>query len=218
MSQALAAPTRRIVILIGLFLTLVMPCIGLLRRALHIDTVPLVAQEGYWWTLLTVVLLFILAVERRGLASVGWRRPTWKTLAFGAGGAVAGLAAGVLVVSVVLPSLGLQQDAAAFKRMLAIPFWVRVAIVTRASVCEELMIRGYGIERLQELTGSRLIAGAVTLAMFAFAHLSNWGPAQILVAGAIGLPLTVLYVWRRDLVANILAHWLIDAVGVLLPG
>jgi membrane protease YdiL (CAAX protease family) len=44
--------------------------------------------------------------------------------------------------------------------MLDTPYWYRVAVVTRAAFVEELLVRGYGIERLQELTGSKVIAGA----------------------------------------------------------
>ena len=72
-------------------------------------------------------------------------------------------------------------------------------------VFEEVAIRAYGIERVQELTGNQWLAGAVSLAVFSFAHLSHWGVAQVLVAGAVGLPLTVFYIWRRDLASNILA-------------
>jgi len=60
----------------------------------------------------------------------------------------------------VLPLLHLRQDPATLKRMLDTPYWYRVAVVTRAAFVEELLVRGYGIERLQELTGSKVIAGA----------------------------------------------------------
>ena len=214
-----ARPSRPGLAAIGLVFALVLPSLGLPLYLARIPGMPpLVAQEGFWWALLAIVLFFVLAVERRGLKSIGWRRPDWRTLAFGVGGAAAAMAGGALMIVLVLPRLGLHQDAGALQRMLANPFWLRVAIVTRAAIFEEVSIRGYGIERVQELTGSKWIAGAVTLAVFSFAHLSHWGVAQVLVAGAVGLPLTVLYIWRRDLAANILAHWIVDGISVLLVG
>jgi|KBSMisStaDraftv2_1062788.scaffolds.fasta_scaffold316459_3 membrane protease YdiL (CAAX protease family) len=46
--------------------------------------------------------------------------------------------------------------------------------LTRAAVAEEFLFRGYGLERLQELTGSKWIAGLLTLAIFTYGHLSYW--------------------------------------------
>ena len=77
-------------------------------------------------------------------------------------------------------------------------------------------MRGYGIERLQELTGSKAIAGAVTLFFFTIGHMSYGSVAQLVVAGAAGLVLTILYVWRRDLTANVIAHWITDGATLLL--
>jgi membrane protease YdiL (CAAX protease family) len=37
------------------------------------------------------------------------------------------------------------------------------------------------------------------------------------VAGFGGLLLTILFLWRGNLWANVLAHWLTDAAGFLLP-
>jgi membrane protease YdiL (CAAX protease family) len=41
--------------------------------------------------------------------------------------------------------------------------------------------------------------------------------AQIVVAGAAGLVLTILYLWRRDLGTNMVAHFLVDGSQLLLP-
>jgi membrane protease YdiL (CAAX protease family) len=37
--------------------------------------------------------------------------------------------------------------------------------------------------------------------------------ANILIALALGVILSVFYVWRRDLVANMIAHFLVDSIG-----
>lgn len=72
------------------------------------------------------------------------------------------------------------------------------------------------IERIREWSGSRMLAGAVTWLAFTFAHLASWCWAQLIVAGFGGLLLTVLFLWRRNLWANMLAHWLADGAGFLL--
>ncbi len=209
--------TRRGIILFGLVLTLAIPAFGFGRIAQKFPGLPpLLSQEAFWWSLATIVLLYILAVERRTLSSVGFRRPDWKTFAFGVGGGIAILAFAGSMVILLLPALHLHQDPATLKRMLDTPYWYRVLLVTRAAFCEELLVRGYGIERLQELTGSRVVAGALTLAVFTLGHWTYGTIAQLIVAAAAGLVLTILYLWRRDLVANMIAHWLTDATSLLL--
>jgi len=216
MSQA-AAPARRIVILIGLLLSVVIPMTGLGRLALRIPGLPpLLGQEIFFWTMAGIVLLYVRVIERRPLASIGLQRPTWKTLAFGVAGAVGVFVLGGLTVAFVLPLLHLKQDPGTVKRYLDMPYWIRFAIVTRAAICEEILMRGYGIERLQELTGSKLVAGVVTLGLFSLGHWTYGTVAQVLMAGAAGLALTILYIWRRDLGANMIAHWIVDGSSLLL--
>ena len=67
-----------------------------------------------------------------------------------------------------------------------------------------------------EPTGSRMLAALVSCAVFTYAHLGNWGAAQLIVAGYGGVVLTALYLWRRNLWANMLAHWIADGAGFLL--
>jgi membrane protease YdiL (CAAX protease family) len=127
--------------------------------------------------------------------------------------ASAGLA---LVYLVVIPALGLPVEEEQMGEVKALPLWLRIGLVTRAAVFEELYYRGFAIERIAELTGRRWIAALLSLAVFTLAHLGYWGWTHLLVAGVGGLVLTVLYLLRRDLASNMLAHWLTDGVGFLL--
>ena len=88
--------------------------------------------------------------------------------------------------------------------------------MTRAAVFEELFYRGFAIERLADLTGRRWFAALISLGMFTFAHLGYWGWTHLIIAGFGGLVLTALYLMRRDLASNMIAHWLTDGVGFFL--
>ena len=55
----------------------------------------------------------------------------------------------------------------------------------------------------------RVAAVAIPLVIFGIGHWTG-GAANILIALALGLILSLFYVWRRDLVANIIAHFLVD--------
>lgn len=210
--------SRRIIILAGLAIALVVPSLSPTKHLPAVAGVDsLYVHEWFWWALLAVVLFYVLVVERRSLSSIGFRKPSWKTFVFGILFGILGVAGIVAIFSVLFPMLHLQMNAQEIDKLLHTPFWFRFFLVTRAALMEETLFRGYGIERLGELTGSRWLAGAVTWALFTLAHLSAWGWAQLIVAGYGGLVLTALYLWRRDLICNMIAHWLTDGAGFLLP-
>ena len=84
-------------------------------------------------------------------------------------------------------------------------------IPKRAAAVEETLFRGYAIERLQEVTGSILSAAVISWLASTVMHLNSWGLAFLIYAGFHGVILTLLYVWRRNLYSNIIAHWVVDA-------
>jgi membrane protease YdiL (CAAX protease family) len=94
---------------------------------------------------------------------------------------------------------------------------VILVVVVRAGFVEELFYRGYAIERLESLTGSRVLALSVPLLLFALFHYKQ-GPAGIVVALFMGAVLTGVYVYKRNLWIPITAHFLVDFVpNYLLP-
>jgi uncharacterized protein len=54
------------------------------------------------------------------------------------------------------------------------------------------------------------------LVIFAVGHWTG-GAANILIALVLGGILAGFYLWRRDLVANMIGHFLVDFVGNVLP-
>jgi membrane protease YdiL (CAAX protease family) len=212
--------TRSKLLIPALIVALVLPITPLrvVLNALHASTptIQLVAQI-WMWALGAIVLVYILAVERRPLSSVGLGRLSWKSFAWGLGASVVGfvLVGGVLI-NIVLAKLNLLPHSDALRMLLAMPFWMRLLIVIRAGVVEEFLFRGFGIERLTELTGSRFLASAVTLFSFTMAHISYLSVGQLIVAAGAGLVVTILYLIRRDLWANMISHFLTDALSVLM--
>jgi len=97
-----------------------------------------------------------------------------------------------------------------------LPLWLVTMVVIRAGVVEEFFYRGYAIERLQQVGLNRFWAAIIPLLIFGFAHGTN-GWANIILALALGAILTIFYLWRRDLVANMIGHFLIDFASVVLP-
>ena len=153
------------------------------------------------------LLWFVLRVERLPLTSIGLRRPTWLTV-------VSGL--GLLVVSsyVLAPltvplqrALGTEGLQAGMDQLAAMPHWFRVVVGLTAGIVEEIFYRGYAIERLATFTGRAWLGGLISAVIFGLSHIPEWGLGFALAADLpFGLLMTAFYLWRRDLLANILAH------------
>ncbi len=172
--------------------------------------------EPLWWALAAALLFYVVIVEREKLSSIGFRKT-------GIGGIALGLLAGVIIffgvgalLGVIFPIFHLKANTATTASLTSAPLLYRIAIVTRAAVVEEIIFRGYGMERLKSLTGSWTIAAVVTLAAFTYAHLAGWGLAHLIIAGSAGAALTLLYLWRRNLWINIAAHWVVDGAALIL--
>ncbi|HXC57182.1 MAG TPA: type II CAAX endopeptidase family protein [Rhizomicrobium sp.] len=208
--------TRRLQIVVGLLLALGLPFCHLddLGRN-HSGLGPLAGGEVLWWVLFAGILLYVLFVEREALSSIGFRRPgVWDIVLGILAGIVIFMGTGV-IFQVVLPALHMSLTRQ-MSAVATLPLWFRILNVTRAALVEETAFRGYGFERLKTLTTSPLLAGAATWVLFTAAHLSSWGWAQVIIAAYGGLVLTGLYMWRRNLWANIVAHWLTDGAAFLL--
>jgi uncharacterized protein len=170
----------------------------------------LALYELTWWLLVAGVLAYVRFAEDRPLASIGFVRPRPRDIALA-------IAAGIAMIGVVAAIFFAMpgDDAQTLGKLAATPLWWRLASVARAAVGEEVVFRGYAIERLTELTGRRWLAATLSCAIFTVAHLGTWGWSHLVIAGAGGAMLTALYLWRRNLWINIVAHAMIDAVAVL---
>lgn len=182
------------------------------------DTTHLMAYEAVWWLATLALVMYVRMAERRPLASIGLVRPSIRALALGtAAGVVVTVVMGVLYL-LVLPALHLTDQAAntTNAHLLAMtPLWWRLLSCVRAAAAEEVMFRGYAIERLQELSGSRSIALWVSCAVFTLAHVGAWGWSHLIVVAAGGLAFSLLYLWKRNLWINMTAHLVVDVVAIL---
>jgi CAAX protease family protein len=171
-----------------------------------------VLKEALIW----VSAIALIAIIRRGehlpLRSIGLGTARWwKSILWGF--IVAVVSAVVVGALTYVTGYGHGPGSAAFEKL---PLWLITAIVFCAGVVEELFYRGYAIERLQMIGLGRFWSVAIPLVIFSFGHWSG-GAANILIAFAAGLILTGFYLWRRDLVANMIGHGLVDFVANVLP-
>jgi uncharacterized protein len=218
--EAVIKDRRPIRTIIALLATL--GCAGLLLSKVRNEfTGPghFVAYEMLWWALIALLLCHVRWTERQPLSSIGFRRPGIRNI-------LIGIAAGIVVFAglagiylVILPALHFKEDPQVTEVMsliLAKPLWWRLTLILRGAIAEEIIFRGYAIERLRELTGSFSFAGITSCTVFALEHLGVWSWGHVIIAGFAGAMLTLLYIWRRNLWVNMIAHFVPDAIGLLL--
>ena len=194
--------------IIGVILFLVYPFL------LRLMPFGLEMGEVGMWLLLILILLWVYLVEKRTVSSIGLKKVSWKTILGGLGlGAILFIVFGVTTTAIVAVGLELNQDTAALFVTQPLPFLFLIAL--RAGVVEEVLYRSYAFERIQEVTGSKVIAGLVPLSVFVLAHLS-WGVGHLIFVFIAGGLFTILYAAKRNLVLNIIAHFTVDVFVIIL--
>ena len=179
------------------------------------DSSAVVVRELIVLAFVGLLLWIVRAGERLPLSSIGLKRqPIGPAILWALAAFLAFAAAVAACLLVILPVLGLTYGTSGG---LALSLAVTSLVVIRAGVAEELFYRGFAIERIEALTGSRAIAAVVPLIMFAGFHFSQ-GIAGVIIAFCVGAVATAIYLWKRNLVILIAAHFLIDFIpNVLLP-
>jgi uncharacterized protein len=198
---------------IGLAIAFGIPELDIVGRIDHDAPGMSITREAVWWGIALVMLSYVRFIEHRPLASIGLRRPTVKTFTIGLAAAVLLFASVMVVYAVVFPLLGLSMNQHATEGITRNPLWFQIALALRGAVVEEILYRGYPIARITEVTGSKWLAAAISIVVFTAVHLRYWGGAQLLIVAPAALVLALMFLWRRDLVSNMVAHFLVDAAG-----
>jgi membrane protease YdiL (CAAX protease family) len=171
-----------------------------------------VLKEALIWVSAVVLLVIIRRGERLPMRSIGLGTARWwKSILWGF--VIAIVSATAVGILAYLTGYGHGPGSAAFGKL---PLWLITLIVFRAGVVEELFYRGYAIERLHMIGLGRFWSITIPLVIFSLGHWSG-GAANILIALAAGAILTGFYLWRRDLVANMIGHGSVDFVANVLP-
>ena len=112
----------------------------------------LIGHEVFWWCAVLLMLGYVVFVEHRRMSSIGFRRPRVLDLVLATVFGILMVVGIVFIYRAVFPALHLQMNTGVMSSLLATPFWYRLLLVTRAAASEEILFRGYPIERLLELT------------------------------------------------------------------
>ena len=162
---------------------------------------------GIFWGLAFAVLVFTRVVENLPLTTIGWKPLSSKSALLAIGlGILLSLLVPILtlLVSTIFPpsnSGTVTQVASDFS------WWILLLSVFTAGVTEEILFRGYALERLQEVTGSKWISGLISLVFFVVVHATGWNIAHIIgVVLPLGIIMNGLYFWQRNLLFVMIVH------------
>lgn len=176
-----------------------------------------VLAQAVLWGLALLLLAGVRWIEQRPLSSIGWTRPKtiWIVQALVLGVLLSLLVPALtMLVSAVLPA---AQEGSIEAATTTIPVWLLFLSVVTAAVTEEIFFRGYAIERLLEWSGSPWLSGLISLAFFVLVHASGWNLTHIVgVVLPLGLILTALYLWRRNVFFVMIVHFMINLPLVFL--
>jgi membrane protease YdiL (CAAX protease family) len=211
-------PRRRIASAVGLLFALIVPAAlsagspGELPQDADV-TRSILLNEAIMWGLTLAVLAIVTFWERRPPSSIGLGPLKWPAIRSGILFSVllvflAGLTARLVQLSD-LPTQGGDQRG----MIVAMPIWLQLFVALSAGFTEETLFRGYAIERVTELTGSRWLGALIPVFVFGAVHAPFWGIGHAVVAGASGLWLTLIYLKTRNLWTAVVAHALLDGIA-----
>lgn len=173
-----------------------------------------VVRELIILALVAILFWIIRAREKLPLSSIGLRRQRIIPALLWSLAVMLLFGVGIAACLIVFPLIGLSYGSSSGP---AVPVGVSLLLYARAGIAEEVFYRGYAIERIEALTGSRAAAALIPLVIFAGGHFSQ-GIAGILITFVIGAIATAIYLWKRNLLILILAHFMVDFIpNVLIP-
>lgn len=162
------------------------------------------------WAVVGILLAYIFQVEGRGLTSIRFTRPNRKDVLWAIVFGITGIIVQMVLSTVLNPPLGNT------KTLLTYSLPVIIALIVTTATTEEILFRGYVVERLEELTGRLWLAVGFSFVVFVIPHITFFGPLWLITNGMNVVLLYFLYVWRRNLVACMIMH-LIGNSLLLIP-
>ncbi len=186
------------------------------------------SQYGSWtlttvtYQLIATAVLFgiVVFLERKPLSSVGLRRPTLADLGLGLALFVAVLiteGVGRLLLLLFFPNSMSHVATHQLSSLMRIPAGLGVLVAAAGGFSEEVAARGFAIDRLRIVTGRLVLAAAIALALDLAEHIPFWGWRYAIEIAPMQLLFVLMYLWRKDIMACIIGHFLVDTMPFLMP-
>jgi len=167
------------------------------------------------WLVVGFLVLLVVYWESRSLESIGLRVPGRRAALVGIVAGFVAVALGLFVTGIAVVAFDLDQpETLSVIARLSLP--VKLALVGTAVVTEEVLWRGYPIERLTELSGRLWVGAGVSFVVFVLVHFPAWGVVGAIPQAVFTLVLVGVYVRSRNVVVCMLTHGIVNVLMVLV--
>ena len=208
--------------IVGLFIALVLTTVVWLPRvasSLLPDSLVWrnVAAQGLDWAFALTLVGIVLVWERKSLASLGFKDLNASVLFTGVGLGgflMVAIFAWSLISPLLLGDRGPANGATASKLPPGFYLWFAPFALITASLAEEIVYRGYAMERMLRIGVGPITTVIVTQIAFALYHLKD-GMSSVILVGTIGSLFALYYIWTRNLWVTIIGHFFVDAMAII---
>jgi membrane protease YdiL (CAAX protease family) len=203
--------------IVGLVVSLGGPLIlTLAAKRSGFDSLSISGRLSLWLLALIALVLAMYGAGPSWLQNFGVQAFGWSDL-LGALVVVVASIAGAVCLQLLQRKLGIKnaEGAKLQQKIYGLSARHRFLVVITAAVVEEVLYRGYAIGIGQHVFDSLAIAFVVSLFVFVIVHFSH-GVFQLVTVCWIALLISLLFVITNNLFACMLAHFIVDALGVLL--
>lgn len=167
------------------------------------------------WVAMALLVLFVMRVERLPLRSIGLYKPKLADVYWAAVAGWLGIMVGIgiwLLVQRFQPGV----ETAADQVIDQLSRLGQLNVILNAAIVEEVFFRGLLIERITAITRRAWIGGVISFTLFVGGHIAGSGLAESLTIVAVStLVFTLIYLWRRNLVLCMVAHFTANAPTLL---
>mgnify|MGYP006304148183 CR=1 FL=1 len=167
------------------------------------------------WLIVVLILSIIIYWEKRKLSSIGFKKLTIKTTLISILLGIVAVVLAVLTLGVLYNVLGLKEPST-LSTISELPLIVKLFTITTAAITEEILYRGYSIERIKDMSSSIIIGGLISGFIFLAMHFPDWGLAGAIPQIIFTIFLIGYYIKKRNLLACIIMHWVINFMMIII--
>jgi membrane protease YdiL (CAAX protease family) len=180
-------------------------------REIHIR----VAMMVEWLILFFLLSYWIPRVECKSFASIGVGKFKWRHLWMG--GLTFVFAMGAMVISgILLEANGLEPIRSLQTVLKSYSPTTLLGLFLTGTILEEILYRGYLIERLAGLMGQLWLAGLLSWIAFTLVHLKFFGLGPTIDVSIFSAALVLLYLKERCIWPCMVAHGINNALSYLI--